>query len=83
VPAEAGVLGAEPPRVTSAHVVALRRSFGMTREQFALLLGVSEPTIRNWETARGELRLHERTLAAWATASLLTRQEAWELLRDL
>jgi uncharacterized Zn finger protein len=49
---------------TGAAVTRLRKQLGMTRTQFANLLGVSPQTVANWETKRGRLKLHERTLRA-------------------
>jgi uncharacterized Zn finger protein/DNA-binding XRE family transcriptional regulator len=49
---------------TGAAVTRLRKQRGMTRTQFADLLGVSPQTVANWETKRGRLKLQERTLTA-------------------
>ena len=49
---------------TAAAVTRLRRQLGMTRSQFADLLGVSPQTVANWESKRGRLKLQERTLTA-------------------
>ncbi len=54
---------------TGAAVARLRKQFGMTRSQFAVLIGVSPQTVANWESKRGRLKLQERTL------KMLTR--AW------
>ncbi len=55
---------------TSTAVTRLRRQLGMTRTQFAGLLGVSPQTVANWETKRGRLKLQERTLTAITRAWL-------------
>ena len=49
---------------TGAAVTRLRKQLGMTRTQFADLLGASPQTVANWETKRGRLKLQERTLTA-------------------
>ena len=69
-----------PPAATAKAVAKLRAELGMSRKQFAKLLGVSAPTIGNWEKASGGLNLQSRTLHAWNTAAVLTREEAWERL---
>jgi len=45
-----------------AAVARLRKKFGMTRSQFADLIGVSPQTVTNWESKRSRLKLQERTL---------------------
>jgi len=52
----------------------------MSRGQFAKVLGVTAPSISNWEKASGPLNLQTRTLKAWNTAAALTKEEAWERL---
>lgn len=36
------------------HIVAIRRSMGMTRAQFADHLGVTRQTVTNWETDKSK-----------------------------
>ena len=55
---------------TSTAVSKLRKQFGMTRSQFAGLLGVSPQTVASWETKRGRLKLQKRTLTALNRARL-------------
>lgn len=55
-------------RPTGAAVVRLRKQFGMTRTEFANLLGVSPQTVATWENQRGRLKLQQRTLAALTRA---------------
>ena len=57
---------------TGAAVARLRKQFGMTRSQFADLLGVSPQTVANWESKRGKLKLQDRTLET-LTRALLQR----------
>ncbi|MBN2289439.1 MAG: helix-turn-helix domain-containing protein [Candidatus Glassbacteria bacterium] len=67
--------------VTGKAVATLRRKFGMSQSQFASLLGVSTPSIGNWEKKPGTLNLQTRTLDAWNAAKGLTKQQAWKKLR--
>ena len=55
---------------TGAAVARLRKQFGMTRSQFADLLGVSPQTVANWESKRGKLKLQDRTLKTLTRAWL-------------
>jgi uncharacterized Zn finger protein len=55
---------------TSTAVSKLRKQFGMTRSQFADLLGVTPQTVASWETKRGRLKLQKRTLTALTRAWL-------------
>jgi uncharacterized Zn finger protein len=55
---------------TRTAVSKLRKQFGMTRSQFADLLGVSPQTVANWESKRGKLKLQARTLEALTQAWL-------------
>jgi len=49
---------------TGAAVSRLRKQLGMSRTQFAQLIGVSPQTVATWENKRGKLKLQQRTLAA-------------------
>jgi DNA-binding transcriptional regulator YiaG len=44
-------------RVTSSNIKALRRKLKLSQTDFARLLGVSLPTISNWERKSGTLKL--------------------------
>jgi DNA-binding transcriptional regulator YiaG len=55
---------------TSTAVARLRKQFGMTRSQFADLLGVTPQTVASWESKRGRLKLQERTLKTLTRAWL-------------
>ena len=50
--------------VTGKAVAKLRAKFGMSQSEFARLLGVSAPTIGNWEKKTGRLALQARSLVA-------------------
>ncbi len=69
-----GKQSAGPP--SGKAVAALRAKFGMSQTEFARLLGVSLPTIGNWEKKTGTLHLRTRSLAAWNTTSSMTKAEA-------
>jgi uncharacterized Zn finger protein/DNA-binding XRE family transcriptional regulator len=71
-------LSARP--VTGNDVAALRAKFGMSQNQFASLLGVSTPSIDNWEKKPGALSLQTRSLDAWNAAKALTKRQAWQKL---
>jgi uncharacterized Zn finger protein len=66
--------------VTGKAVAALRERFGMSQSEFARLLGVSIPTIGNWEKKTGTLDLQARSLDAWNAAKGLTKRQAWKKL---
>ena len=69
--------------VTGKAVARLRTKFGMSKSQFARLLGVSTPSIGNWEKKSGTLNLQPRTLNAWNSAKGLTKRQAWRKLNRL
>jgi DNA-binding transcriptional regulator YiaG len=62
--------------VTGKAVVRLRAKFGMSQSEFARLLGVSAPTIGNWENKTGRLALQARSLDALEAVKQLTKQQA-------
>jgi DNA-binding transcriptional regulator YiaG len=66
--------------VTGKAVAKLRASFQMSQSQFARILGVSGPTVNNWEKRKGRLHLQTRTLEAWNAVTRLGKKEAWERL---
>jgi uncharacterized Zn finger protein/DNA-binding XRE family transcriptional regulator len=72
--ASRAALSASP--VTGKAVAALRAKFAMSQSQFASLLGVSTPSIGNWEKKPGTLDLQTRTLVAWNAAKELTKRQA-------
>jgi len=73
--ASRAALSARP--VTGKAVAGLRAKFGMSQRQFARLLGVSAPSISNWQKKTGTLNLQPRTLDAWNAAKGLTKRQAW------
>jgi uncharacterized Zn finger protein/DNA-binding XRE family transcriptional regulator len=62
--------------VTGKAVAGLRNKFGMSQSEFARLLGVSTPTIGNWEKKTGTLDLRDRSLDAWNVVKRLTKRQA-------
>jgi transcriptional regulator with XRE-family HTH domain len=48
----------------------------MSQSEFARLLGVSTPTIGNWEKKTGTLDLRARSLDAWNAVKRLTKRQA-------
>ncbi|MFO7688913.1 MAG: helix-turn-helix domain-containing protein [Desulfobacterales bacterium] len=62
--------------VTGKAVAGLRAKFGMSQSEFARLLGVSAPTIGNWEKKTGALDLQTRSLDAWNAVKRLTKRQA-------
>lgn len=67
--------------VTGKAVAGLRAKFGLSQNEFATLLGVSAPTICNWEKKTGTLNMQTRTLAAWKKVKRLTKQQAADQLK--
>lgn len=61
---------------TAAAVTRLRKRFRMNTSQFAKLLGVSPPTITNWENRSGDLNLQQRSLDALTQVTELTLEQA-------
>ena len=47
--------------ITGKGVKAMRKRTGLTQEKFAKLVGVSIPTVVNWEKAKGKLNLRKAT----------------------
>ena len=66
------------PTATGLEVLKLRAKLGMSRAEFSRLLGVTATTVANWERAKGPLNLRSASLAAWAKAARLGKEEAWE-----
>lgn len=68
--------------VTGDAVSALRAKFGMSQSQFARLLGVSTPSVANWEKQPGALNLQTRTSDAWNSVRRLSKRQARNRLND-
>lgn len=61
---------------TAAAVARLRKRFRMNTSQFAKLVGVSPPTVSNWENGSGKLNLRQRTHDALTQVAKLTPEQA-------
>ncbi|RLA46862.1 MAG: hypothetical protein DRR04_05205 [Gammaproteobacteria bacterium] len=66
---------------TAAAITRLRKRFGMNTSQFAKLLGVSPPTVTNWENGSGKLNLRQHTLAALTRVVEYTPEQAMSKLK--
>lgn len=69
--------------LSGGEVADLRRRFGMTQAQLALLLDVTGATISNWERRAGPLRVLARVRAVWPDLAALTPEEAQLCLQVL
>ena len=68
--------------VTGKDVAKLRAKFDMSKAQFAKLLGVSAPSINNWEKKARTLNLQPRTLKIWNSVKGITKRQALNRLND-
>lgn len=66
---------------TAAAIHQLRKRFCMHQSQFAKLLGVSPPTVSNWENGSGKLNLRQHTMKALNEAAKLSSVQATRRLR--
>ncbi len=55
----------------------------MNSAQFAKLLGVTSPTVTNWENSSGKLQLRQRTREALTHTAKLTPAQAMRKLNKL
>jgi uncharacterized Zn finger protein len=69
--------------VIGKDVAKLRAKFDMSKVQFAKLLGVSAPSINNWEKKARTLNLQPRTLKIWNSVKGITKRQAINRLNDL
>ena len=69
--------------LSGGEVSDLRRRFGMTQAQLALLLDVTGATISNWERNARPLRVLARVRAIWPDLAALTPEEAQLCLQAL
>jgi len=81
-PAPARKTGSRMTPVRGEDIARLRQKFSMTQGEFGQLIGVSAPTISNWERTRGELNLREEKLRAFKEASRMSIHKAWEKLEE-
>ena len=67
---------------TAAAVTRLRKRFKMNTSQFAKLVGVSPPTVHNWEHGSGKLNMQRRSLDALTRVAELTPEQASNKLKQ-
>jgi uncharacterized Zn finger protein len=70
----------KPFNPTPTSVTRLRKRLGLTQTQFAKLLGVSLPSVYNWENALGKLDLRDRSRKALNRVAELTPDDVLEEL---
>ncbi len=68
---------------TAAAVTRLRERFKMNASQFATLVGVSPPTVANWENGSGKLNLRQRTRDALIKVAELSPEQAMRRLKRI
>lgn len=69
-------------RITGKGVRSLRAKWGVTQTDFAKILGVSMPTIVNWEKVDGPINMREKAQAAYISHRKLGAREARALLEE-
>ena len=66
--------------ITGKGVKAMRKRTGLTQEKFGKLVGVSVPTVVNWEKAKGKLNLRKATAGALQGLRGKGKREVAEML---
>lgn len=66
--------------ITGKGVMAMRKKTGLTQEKFGKLVGVSVPTVVNWEKAKGKLNLRKATAGALQGLRGKGKREVAEIL---
>ena len=66
--------------ITGKGVKAMRKKVGLTQEKFGKLVGVSVPTVVNWEKAKGKLNLRKATAGALQGLRGKGKREVAEML---
>jgi uncharacterized Zn finger protein len=61
---------------TGPAIAELRARLGLNKSEFALLIGVSPPTIGNWELREGVLNIHQHSLSQLHRALGMTPERA-------
>lgn len=69
-------------RISAKAIRELRQKFGMSREAFGKLLGVSSQSIYQWERQEGRLNLRSRTKAAVVDVRKMGKREANRMLEQ-
>jgi len=73
----------KPFTPTAAGVRRLRKQFGMNSSQFAKLLGISSPTVSNWESSSGKLKLRQHNQKSLGKIFELTPEQAARKLKRI
>jgi len=73
----------KPFTPTAAGVRRLRKQFGMNSSQFAKLLGISSPTVSNWESSSGKLKLRQNNQKSLGKIFELTPEQAARKLKKI
>ena len=68
--------------ITGKGVRAMRKKTGLTQEKFGKLVGVSVPTVVNWEKAKGKLNLRKATAGALQALRGKGKREVAEMLPE-
>ena len=68
--------------ITGKGVKAMRKRTGLTQEKFGKLVGVSVPTVVNWEKAKGKLNLRKATAGALQALRGKGKREVAEMLPE-
>lgn len=68
--------------ITGKGVKAMRKKTGLTQERFGKLVGVSVPTVVNWEKAKGKLNLRKATAGALQALRGKGKREVAEMLPE-
>lgn len=68
---------------TGSAISELRNRFGMSAREFALLVGVTTLTIKNWEGNEGPLNLTRRPLESLRSVANMTPQQAKNFVANL
>ena len=66
--------------ITGKGVRAMRKRTGLTQEKFSKLVGVSVPTVVNWEKAKGKLNLRKAAAGALQGLRGKGKREVAEML---
>ena len=66
--------------ITGKGVRAMRKKVGLTQEKFGKLVGVSVPTVVNWEKAKGKLNLRKAAAGALQGLRGKGKREVAEML---
>jgi len=80
---QAEPVAGQKARITGKGMRSLRRKLGLTREQFAKLVGITASGVYLWEKKNGPLRLREATRAAILAVRLLGTREAKQRLAGM